>query len=455
MNKIQSQEEFFNHLRSFVTQNDITRITENKIYSFLITFGISKENNDKSPELTQRFNENYLYYPLKSTSGAEIIKDNSFYWLCRGSIDAKSAIKLYVTLDANHIEKGSLEIFKFLNKESIKHQSKIRGKKTTIDNIVVRLDNFEDSQKLSNFIKNNQYIQEGLNNPNPFLVTDNNGVSYGLDGLRVSVNGEIARHIYNYVKTKVLIENGKVIKSELNNISRDDFYRYLHNLDNDYDKKLDVNDQNHNILKLLLKSESPDYKPSNFERYVKTRKELIDKSINRKDILAFAVKVLANKYGIEKTKEHLSYYLNKGDISAFSRDNNTREMINLYISKEEANKIINEYNGIDNYLKNIGIYSDKDKLGIIISSSLTTIENYNQEQLKGALIKIINNNDYSSITRNKNARQILKSNVSSQDVLRLIKNYLNVEYTDNNQLIKEFVHNLMIKYMNKTSKYSK
>ena len=449
MNKIKTQEEFFNHLRSFVTQNNIRSITESNIYSFLISFGIHV-SQEKKQILSSRFKQQSLYNPLHNTSGAKIIKDDYFYWLMKGDIDAKSAIKLYITLDADHLEKGSLEIFEFLNKEGIQHQSKIRGK-VTIDNVVIRLDNMEDAKKISNFIKNNRFIQEGLNNPNPFLVTDNNGVSYGLDGLRVSVNGEISRHIYNYINSKVLINDNRVMKNELNNISREDFYNYLHFLDRRYNNAVDINNQNYNILRLLLKSESPNYNNEDFEKYVNTRKDLIDKNINREDILAFAVKVLANKYGFEKAKMHLEYYLDRGDISAFSRNNNTREMINLYISQKEANRIVDKHGGVENYLKLIGLYYNEEKMNIIISSSLTTLEKYGPEHLKMALNKIIRNNDYSSITREKNARITLKNNVSSQIMVTLISSYLNRGFDNNNELINNFVYDLDSKYVNKNS----
>ena len=133
---------------------------------------------------------------------------------------ADNHMKIYIPLDANHIENGAKLIFDFLERERISHLSKI-GKQIRFDNIVVRLINPDDTKKLLSFIKDNAYIQEGLIKANPFAF-NYDGIAMVVDG-SLSFNETISSLLKSYMDYKRSI-------NDLKRVYANDFYQYIESL---------------------------------------------------------------------------------------------------------------------------------------------------------------------------------------------------------------------------------
>ena len=133
---------------------------------------------------------------------------------------ATEHMKIYIPLDANHIEYGAKIIFDFLDQNSISHLSRI-GQEIRFDDIVIRLIDPEDTDKLLNFVKSNSYLQEGLIKPNPF--------AFQKDGIAMAIDGDLS---YNTIIATLLktYMDCKRSTNSLNYVDVEDFYRYLRKL---------------------------------------------------------------------------------------------------------------------------------------------------------------------------------------------------------------------------------
>ena len=362
VNKIECQNDFFSHLKNYIMNSPKSALTEKAIYSFLINYGISQESKDKTSILNQRFLEKKLLKPLIETTGASIHIKNDSYYLFNGNIDIENAIKIYISLDADHFEEGALLIYDYLDEIGIDYISSIRGKRTTTDNIIIRVNNIEDARKISEFVRNNRFLQEGLNITNPFLFTDENGVTYAYDGRYTTINKEIAKYLFEYINTKKIEGTLDEPEIKVDEISREGFYTYLEEEDEIISSKEPSENETISILKLIRISENPNASIDNFIQQVQARKTIIKQNLDEERILEFALRILSNKYGCEKAKEHLNKYLKTGNINCFSKDHNSREVIRIYMTPERAKRIIEKYDGIDSYLEKIGIVKEVSKL---------------------------------------------------------------------------------------------
>ena len=141
--------------------------------------------------------------------------------------------KLYIPLDKEHIRNGADLIFDYIKQNNIEHLSKI-GADIRFDDIVIRLTNKKDVEKVINFVGSNEYLKEGLIKPNPFLYSKNN-VAVACDG-DLSFNNIISSLISNYI-------NEKKLNNNLKEISVYDFYEYARNIYNDIFVKKTYNEE--------------------------------------------------------------------------------------------------------------------------------------------------------------------------------------------------------------------
>ena len=454
-NKIESQKDFFSQLKKFIMHSSKKNITEKAIYSFLINYGISQESKDKKSILTQRFSEKKLLKPLIETTAANIRIKNDFYYLFKGNIDIEKAIKIYISLDADHLEEGALLIYDYLDEMGIDYISSIRGSSTTTDNIIIRVNNIEEAKKISEFIRNNHFIQEGLNIPNPFLFTDENGVTYAFDGRYTTINKEIAKYLYEYINTKKIEGALEEPEIKVDEISREGFYTYLEEEDEIISSKEPNETETTSILKLIRISENPNLTIDIFNKQLQARKTIIKQNLDEEKILEFTLRILSNKYGYEKAKEHLKKYLKTGNINCFSKDHNSREVIRSYMTPERAKRIIEKYDGIDNYLEKIRIVKEVSKLSYIINAIIKNYKKYGEEKTIKALQEIDKNGNYNCITRENNTRNILIENVKKEELLPILYKYLidkniieSSEVIEADTIIKEFVRYIAEEHIN-------
>ncbi len=186
---------------------------------------------------------NWIKYYARSDKTDVFISPNWTYFCQFVSKDGKARrarehLKVYIPLDSNHVEDGARLIFNFLEDNNISHGSKI-GKKIRFDNIVVRLVNPEDVDKLINFVNNNAYLREGLLPANPFAY-NRNGIALAIDG-SLSYNCTVADMIDLYI-------DHRKKTNTLNQVNNQDFYYYIEKLYYSYFVSKSRNGEDYNTI---------------------------------------------------------------------------------------------------------------------------------------------------------------------------------------------------------------
>ncbi len=244
---------------------------------------------------------------------------------------SREHIKVYIPLDAQHIEFGAKIIFDFLEKNHISHVSKI-GREIRFDDVVVRLVNPEDAKKLIQFVNSVPYLQEGLIKANPFAF-EQNGIAMAVDG-RLSYNQTISILLKNYMDYK------KYSRS-LNNVSADDFYAFVRKLYMDqfithrndrlqqiFDWKEDQEKNYREVIALIIRVQDPkftfkDY-IEHYERCANIEMLSEQKITDTNRLLLEALQAMTLRWGTNGTRSVRTYYVT-GDSSYITSKNNLRD----------------------------------------------------------------------------------------------------------------------------------
>ena len=379
MDKINAQKEFFDKLKKDLTQlKNVDQIRFGKYaYSELIRFNM--------PEVKDKINfqnnlSNLMNFELNNLENLRTIPQlPHFLWFRNKnkSMDFADAVKLYIPLDENHLCEGAKQLFTYMDKEDILTESKIRFKgEVTLDNIVVRVKDIKTAERVINFINNNEYIKEGLLDPNPFLINkDNIGIT--MDG-NESYNGKTATMMAYYIWNN---------KDNLDNISIDTYRHYLEEKTEELDKntKETGNYDLKNIVDILLMSVNDN--TNDYEEFKKLANKIQGKDIKFADkkisILNEASTATINKHGIKQLMfaiEQAIYVKNFSSFTRFDKEDITKEN-NLrakLISNIEPTEILDL---IKIYLDDKDIYYD-DRLDEILYLYGKNIDReYNEEEI--------------------------------------------------------------------------
>ena len=185
---------FIQMIGEFAVSNPDKEIDKNFIYSQLMGFNIK---NEQLPyySISHEFENWRVRYNNNPNINAFEVEKRPFLWFSNGKLKGNE-IKLYIPLDYNHIKDGANQLFDFIASLGIEHQSKIANKIRN-DNLVVRVNTLEDAEKIIEFVKNNNYIQEGLIKTNPFL-TNYSGVGLAMDN-NYSYNSTICQILSDFI----------------------------------------------------------------------------------------------------------------------------------------------------------------------------------------------------------------------------------------------------------------
>ena len=187
-------------------------MSEKLFYDRLCEYGLkpSDMTSDGKPKDTSIFLERWEN-SYNQTNGRLKVFQREDFCCFETWLRCTSYLKLYIPLDFDHIDRGTTELFDFIYSKGISHSSKV-GLNMRSDNIVVRVayDDIDSAMDIINFVKENEYIMEGLNPTNPFLPTIN-GVGVMIENGQ-SYNDNICHLISAYVNMST--ENGKPITLE-------------------------------------------------------------------------------------------------------------------------------------------------------------------------------------------------------------------------------------------------
>lgn len=455
-----------------VKDSNVT-LTQGAVYHYLVgrTANNKQRINSSDNSMFNRWIDRF-----RNRENIKVFVDEEWDYFCQFTNDDKTIngtldyIKMYIPLDYNHVEEGANRIFDFLEKNNIKHHSKI-ATDVRADDVVVRLYRKEDAVKLQNFVSRNRYIKEGMLSVNPFCFSKD-GVGYGYDN-RSSYNSYVSSIVADYIN---LAKTNNVDIADVNIAS---FYRHVDNvshnlvkmnslLHKDKRKNMFLTDAYvmNDLLKLSLGSNNiNDYyylydKVRDFEYRDCLEKKISSKYIEQlvgntaevimssnnmvedkeelfKEFILTTMKKYPLKY--DKSKPNLSgfdYIINyiNGNENAVTRDNNLRDRVNNNLSKYDIYDIVDKSgingNNIGNKVNN---YIKKVMLDDIIKSMKQKYPNNYLNNLRGFLAK----DDLGYITSNGKARYLAKT-MRANDLRRFmydmgvnnIEEYINKYYNE-------------------------
>ena len=379
----------------------------------------------------------------------------------------KDAIKIYIPQKSASIERSARLLFDFLDKLNIAHTSKI-AKRERIDNIVVRLYNQNDAEKVLNFVRGNSQIQSGLIKDNPFSYSvDNISLSFDRDNCYNSIIVDLICTYMRYVRENNSFD--KVNVQDFIRFSQEYYINHFTNL-NDIgevvtDFKLEGKEINNtfnnksivnigNVLHLFLRGLNNDFNLDEFYQsfnYVNNEAHIISaaneiekKRDNLEDLKSSnhlgaidalfldAVDLLVKKYN---TNSHealkiIEEYMNSNNQYLITRDGDLRKK---FIKNNMSSKLkrLTEINGcsLDTYYRlkyqvramnavNDAIFETYSKYESCYTGADGQIDG--TTQAVSALFRYVNTGNVTMFTRDNNSRANLVRFSNSDAVLDVL-----------------------------------
>lgn len=440
-------DDFLKFFRDILVQNPAYEISSRNVYHELVRLGVDK--NERNYDVSHMFR--HWTQGFMNLKNIDVFVDPNWSYFCQFTnkysevLGAKEQLKLYVPLDYAHLEHGANIIFDFLRRNNIPHMSKI-GKNIRFDNIVIRLVDENDLNKLINFINSNQYIQEGLNPASPFAY-NKDGLAMVCDG-HLSYNSTVASYIELYFKERKR-------QNRLDYVSVHDFYNFVENYYNlafiqkyyseqkiyqDFGtRRIQTHDGLNNlkqVTKLIINSRERNFK---FDDYLQHyRENLYPESVNKRKIdinyaeieamMNYMIHVMTYHFGsVYKAKQQIIGYITKGKSEYLTRELGLRSKVVNSSFKEDLLKLLRELNmDLEQYInyvvnKNTKFTLQGDKEQKLMFAISNTYEKYGLNQVIYAIRSLINDGVYNGFTNNNHGREYLMDYVTAEDVKTIIK----------------------------------
>lgn len=426
MDKIKRIDEFL-HLIAEISKNGVT-IDSNLVYSNLIRLGTEKKPiRNYFASWQDRFDkvQNIDVYETPE------MKNFCQFYGYNGDLFPETFLKMYVPLDELHIYHGVNKLFDFISKYNIPHMSKVSNY-TRFDDVVIIVDSINSLLAIKQFVTSDEYIKEGLIDPNPFTFSDGE-ISCTWDG-ELSYNTVVSEWISEYINS---------MKDNLDSISYSSFYEYV----GKRYKEVFINGNNINdfhrgrkfenssrmlanyqrvteLLLIALRKESKLidlYKFYSFAKDKESVKEAIEniERLERKDLRIvedvpdeikeaydYAFLTISKKEDIESAITRFKRFSNEGNYNLFTRKESIRELMQEMLDIHMARRIV---------------YDEQKEA--LINASLRTIDKYNSIQLGRALFSV-ENGDYKGFTNDDNSRDKLMLWVEPNELKELIHRIL-------------------------------
>lgn len=394
---------------------------EDFIYNQLIFHNLGKKDE------AQKSVEDCFYgWDYKYNKNNKIInyEGDYFYYFKHNEQDIlKDAIKLYIPMDSNHILEGVNQLFDFIIENNISHNSKVASKIRN-DCVVVRVSNLDDAKKIIDFVKNNEYINEGLLNINPFTLNIN-GVGFAKDS-HFSYNDEIAKSIANLIK--ILNE-----KDRLDSLNVDTFILYLEQLKDD---NLFLSEL-HKLQLAVIKNKNLSFDELENNIYTK----LADKEELLRDIIILQYR----KKGITETMSAIKQFILDEDIDNFVNIDGCNKKIKYnFTSNDIRQMLINNGMSLEEYVDYL--LEDVSEIKILENAYKETLKKYGAEQAKSAILQYIADGDDGYITSENDARHNVRNNIDYDNIDEIIYGWSNTRDIDVISLASQFCDELEKKY---------
>ena len=379
---------FLNHILTIARSNPNLYLNDKIVYNELKKFTLTKKdlNEYGQPKSSEHLFKEWIN-DFEYEKNINVFNSPSWKYWCQftnhGS--AEEFIKIYVPLDSEGLYECVEDIFKFMAKHNMYHQSKV-AKELRNDNVVIRLHKGDEKslRLLVDYINTNPRIQAHLNRPNPFLPSiDGIGI---LNETGISYTDELCKTITNFIN----------INRSKNKVTVDEFLDYM--------KKCTYKREVYAAFKHAT-SEEEQY----FDAHEKVEgnisenekngiQELTD--IQKHTLLNDTIKATYEKYGIFQTTSALMHAINRGYYQYFTNGKSEyREMLKANVSPKEIKDFLlqtmrtmtnKNYNDILDLVNDYcNFYFRDDLISKLDDMSQVTLENYDQQALTTALNKYI------------------------------------------------------------------
>ena len=324
-------QKFLSMLVELVQSNPSLKITEKFLYAQLVSFNLGKmsipfENTEKYfRDWITTFNNNPII---------DVYRDKKNPFICRftSKSEAPCKIKLYIPLASNFIKQGVIDIFSFLNKTNIIHDSKVL-RSVRNDNVIVCVSTIEDANQIIKYVKSSFYLIEGLLNKNPFLipcgpigVTMDNHYTYNIEICRVLAS--ILEELRNRKELRSL--DVQFLRNTFTKLAikcSDDELSDLYQL---VSISLDANSTLQDFANYVLERQQTSYLNKHGSIDGKNSIEYFEHAIletfNRYNNLSFVINAV-------------KLYIKNGDARGFTRINHARQNLVSFANKEQLNSL--------------------------------------------------------------------------------------------------------------------
>lgn len=391
---------FLNHILAIVKSNPKLYLSDKIVYNELKKFTLPRKdlNQYGQPKSSEHLFREWIN-DFKSIKNISVYNSENWKYWCQfvNQSYGNNYIKIYVPLDGDGLYECVEDIFKFMAKHNMSHQSKV-AKELRNDNVVIRLDKGDEKslRLLLDYINTNPKIQSHLNKTNPFLPSiDGIGV---MNETGISYNDELCKTIARYIN----------INKNLESINVEDFIEYMNRYT--YKKEVyeafnhatsneiqyfDANEQIEGYVSIKAREEQKNIENPKFK---KETKQLTD--LQKHSLLNDTIKATYEKYGLIQAVTALSHAINREYYNYFTngyakyreqlKQNVSGQEIKTYIEKtlsQVSTKIYeNVYEMARDYCE---IFFKEDSVAKLDEMCQVTLDNYDMSFLKGAIHNFI------------------------------------------------------------------
>ena len=429
-------------------------INLDNVYIALCNYGFDeKETQVRTDSLFPLWIERYKDKPNLTVE--QDPRQLNFLQFYNQKTDESKHLKLYVSLAPNAYYEGINLIFDFIEKNNMKTSSKVSDRFRS-DEIVLRLEDNEDVEKVISFINNNQFLVENARPTNPFLNREGI-VGIGYDDT-VSYNSTIAYFLVDYLKVTKTPGYDDFVKY---------FYtRYVNLFQNKSELKDFVNSEHFRNNCERIKVVYP--KIFNHEIYLENNYKIVFEAIfnniygdsykNLYGCVEESKKIFENSVIVDKYQLLVQYicyaYFKKfnynansvvetlaryssGDQNAITRDNNFRFKFMYNLRPEDIVNITNgdivsyvndtiAFEGPD-YEKGFAETQDLSKpkdFGMFIEGLRETYRKYGKDHLILCFSELLRGN-FNVITNDSGFRKYFMNNYNTGELVNLANQYVN------------------------------
>lgn len=385
---------FLNHILTIAKSNPNYPMTNDIVYSELEKFTLPGRDFESPgrPKKAEHLFSNWISR-FQNTPNISVFNSENWKYWCQfvNKSQRGEYIKLYVPLDSEGLENGVNELFEFMAKHDMHHQSKV-GKFLRNDNVVIRLDKGDEKslRMLIDFINSNPRIKNHMNKPNPFLpCIDGIGV---MNETGISYNSELCDIIVSYVN----------MKKNQGRIDVEDFIQFAKQ--NMYKKEM------HSAFMKATSSE-PQYFDAKENLHGPIEKKGLTE-LQKQAVLNDTIKATYEKYGMHQVVTALMQVITSNNYSYFTNGREGyRDFLKANVRKDEIEKMISyniqsvyrrQYTNLRDMIEDYCRYFFEDGMvSKLDEMCAVTLENHGTNFLQGSINRYCRTGLWDSFSRFK------------------------------------------------------